>query len=150
VKRALPWLLAVLLLLAAVGSILWRILTAEHPYQFDRKSVRMEVCNCSGVARAGRAVADELQLRGYDVYNVLGGSEPQRRTTVLDLRDRSGHRAAEVAKSLRVRRHFWRFHYGDWLVPAHEVALDSSRYLEIRLVVGSDYRQFFPTVIPLR
>jgi hypothetical protein len=35
-------------------------------------------------------------------------------------------------------------------VPAYEVALDSSRYLEIRLVVGSDYRQFFPNVIPLR
>lgn len=148
-RRLLPWFIAVALILAAAGSVAWRFLTEEHEYPFDRKSVRMEVVNCCGQARVGRAVADELQLRGYDVYNVLTGSEIRDKTTVVDLRDRSGRRAAEVAQSLRVRRQFGRFYYGHWIVPAHEVAIDSSRYLEIRLLVGKDYRVFFPKVIPL-
>lgn len=148
-RRVLPWLLLTALLLAAGGSIAWRFLTDERKFEFDTKSVRMEVMNCCGAPRVGRAVADELQARGYDVYSVLGSSETRARTAVVDLRDPSGRTAAKVARALSFRRHWGRFPYGHWITPAHAVAIDSARYLEIRLVVGSDYRRFFPNVIPL-
>ena len=148
-RRVLPWLLLAALLLAAGGSIAWRFLTDERKFEFDTKSVRMEVVNCCGAARVGRAVADELQARGFDVYSVLGSPETRARTTVVDLRDPSGRAAAKVARALSFRRHWWRFPYGHWITPARAVAIDSTRYLEIRLVVGADYRRFFPNVIPL-
>jgi hypothetical protein len=147
--RVFVWVLLAALVLAAGGSVAWRFLTAEQPYRFDTKSLRMEVVNCSGVQRAGRAVADELQMRGYDVYGVLGGTEQRERSVVEDLRDPRGRGARELAQSLRVRRHLWRFHYGSWLVPPYRVRLDSSRYLEVRLVLGADFRKYFPAVIPL-
>jgi hypothetical protein len=100
-------------------------------------------------ARVARAVADDLQLRGYDVYGV--GSTPDRyeRTTVADLRDPAGTRAGNVARSLAVRRRWWRFYHGPWLVPDTTVAIDSSRFVDVRLIVGDDYQTYFPKVIPL-
>jgi hypothetical protein len=148
-RRLLPWLLALLVIAAAGGSVAWRFLTEERHLPSDTKSVSMEVINGAGVARVARAVADELQLRGYDVYGV--GSTPERyeRTTVADLRDPAGARAGNVARSLAVRRRWWRFYHGPWLAPDTTVAIDSSRYIDVRLIVGDDYQTYFPQVIPL-
>lgn len=109
----------------------------------------MEVVNACGMPRVGRAVADELQMRGFDVYAVRGDPQHSARTTVVDLRDPTGATAEAVARALSVQRRWRRLPLGPRAVPETRVELDSARYLEVRLVVGDDYRRFFANVVPL-
>lgn len=147
-RSALAWLLLVVLVLAAGASIAWRLLPEEETIP-DAKSLRMEVVNGCGTPRVGRAVADELQMRGFDVYAVKADRERSPLTTVVDLRDPTGRNAQKMARALSVQRHWRKLPLGPRAVPETRVELDSSRYLEVRLVVGADYRRFFADVVPL-
>jgi hypothetical protein len=138
----------VVLVLAAGVSIAWRLLP-EPESDADARSLRMEVANGCGVPRVGRAVADELQMRGFDVYAVRDYREHLSKTTVLDLRDPTGANARTMARALSVQRRWRKLPLGPRAVPETRVELDSSRYLEVRLVVGADYRRFFADVVPL-
>jgi hypothetical protein len=150
-RQAFTWLLPVVLVLAVGASITWRLLPEEEtrPDAKSLDSLRMEVVNGSGTPRVGRAVADELQMRGFNVYTVRADREPSARTTVVDLRDSTGRNAEKMARALSVQRHWRKLPLGPRAVPETRVELDSSRYLEVRLVVGSDYRRFFADVVPL-
>ena len=147
-RNVLAWLLPVTLVLAAGASIAWRLLPEEETIP-GAKSLRMEVVNGCGTPRVGRAVADELQMRGFDVYAVRAGSERSPLTTVVDLRDPTGRNAQTMARALSAQRHWRKLPLGPRAVPETRVELDSSRYLEVRLVVGADYRRFFANVVPL-
>lgn len=147
-RRALPWLVLAVLVLAVGASVTWRFLPEEDS-ESSAKLLRMEVVNGCGMPRVGRAVADELQMRGFDVYSVRVDRQRSARTTVVDLRDPSGGNAQVVARALSVQRRWRRLPLGPRTVPETRVALDSARYLEVRLVVGDDYRRFFARVVPL-
>jgi hypothetical protein len=147
-RNVLAWLLPVVLTLAAGASIAWRLLPEEETTP-EAKSLRMEVVNGCGTPRVGRAVADELQMRGFDVYAVKAAREHSPRTTVVDLRDPTGRNAERMARALSVQRHWRKLPLGQRAVPQTRVDLDSSRYLEVRLIVGADYRRFFADVVPL-
>ena len=147
-KRALPWFVLVVVVLAAGASVAWRLLPEEEA-ETGAKSLRMEVVNGCGTPRIGRAVADELQMRGFDVYAVRADRERSARTTVVDLRDPTGANAQSVARALSVQRRWRKLPLGPKAVPETRVALDSARYLEVRLVVGEDYQRFFAHVVPL-
>lgn len=147
-RNALPWLVLVVVVLAVGASIAWRLLPEEKS-ESDAKLLRMEVVNGCGGPRVGRAVADELQMRGYDVYTVRDARDHFARTTVVDLRDPAGRYAQTMARALSVQRHWRRLPLGPKAVPEARVELDSGRYLEVRLVIGDDYRRFFANVVPL-
>ena len=147
-RSVLVWLLPVIMVLAAGASVAWRLLPEEETVP-DAKSLRMEVVNGCGTPRVGRAVADELQMRGFDVYAVKADRERSPLTTVVDLRDPTGRNAEKMARALSVQRHWRKLPLGPRAVPETRVELDSSRYLEVRLVVGADYRRFFADVVPL-
>ena len=134
--------------LAVAASIAWRLLPEEES-ESDAKLLRMEVINGCGAPRLGRAVADELQMRGYDVYAVRDGREHSTRTTVVDLREPTGRNARTIAQALSVQRHWRKLPLGPKAVPETRVELDSVRYLEVQLVIGDDYRRFFADVVPL-
>ena len=134
--------------LAVGASIAWRLLPEERDDSAAR-SLRMEVVNACGTPRVGRAVADELQMRGFDVYTVRAGQQRAARTTVVDLRDPAGGNAQAVARALSVQRHWRKLPLGPRAVPETRVEIDSARYLEVRLVVGEDYRRFFAHAVPL-
>jgi len=144
----LPWFALVAVVLAAGASIAWRLLPEEEA-ETGARLLRMEVVNGCGTPRVGRAVADELQMRGFDVYAVRAARERSERTTVVDLRDPTGGNAHSVARALAVQRRWRKLPLGPRAVPETQVELDSSRYLEVRLVVGEDYRRFFAHVVPL-
>ena len=141
-------MILVVLVLAIGGSVAWRFLP-EDDTEFHVESLRMEVVNGSGLARVGRAVADELQMRGFDVYAVRADPQHCALTTVVDLRDPTGGNAQAVARALSVQRRWRRLPLGPRAVPETRVELDSARYLEVRLLVGADYRRFFANVVPL-
>jgi hypothetical protein len=147
-RRALPWVVVAAIVLVVGASITWRFLPEEES-ESDAKSLSMEVVNGCGMPRVGRAVADELQMRQFNVYTVR--AEPVRSvlTTVVDLRDRGGRNARKVAFALSVQRRWKKLPLGPRFIPETRVAIDSSRHLEVRLVVGEDFRRFFPRVVPL-
>jgi hypothetical protein len=147
-RHALPWFVPIVVALAVGASIAWRLLPEEKS-ESDAKLLRMEVVNGCGAPRVGRAVADELQMRGYDVYTVRDGREHFALTTVVDLRDPAGRNARTMAHALSVQRHWRKLPLGPKAVPEFRVQLDSGRYLEVRLVIGDDYRRFFADVVPL-
>ncbi|MEO0086322.1 MAG: LytR C-terminal domain-containing protein [candidate division WOR-3 bacterium] len=137
------------LLAVAVVSVVVRFFWKNDEFRFDRGSVRLEVINGCGLPRVGRAVADELLRRGYNVYGVGNCIEHYARTRVVDLRDPKGGHAGQVARSLAIRRRWWRIPLRGWVLPDTAVSLDSLRFLEVQLVVGDDFRRFFPEVVPL-
>ena len=147
-RRVLPWLILAVLVLVAGASVTWRFLP-EEDVDTGAKSLRMEVVNGCGTPRAGRAVADELQMRGFDVYAVRADRELSAQTVVIDLRDPAGGNAQAMARALTVQRRWRKLPLGPKAVPETRVDLDSARYLEVRLVVGEDYRRFFAHVVPL-
>ena len=147
-RHALPWLVLVIVVLAIGASIAWRLLP-EKELESDAKLLRMEVVNGCGAPRVGRAVADELQMRGFDVYAVRNDRVHSARSTVADLRDPTGRNARTMAYALSVQRHWRKLPLGPKAVPETRVELDSGRYLEVRLVIGDDYRRFFANVVPL-
>lgn len=147
-RLVLPWLVLAVVVLTAGISLLWRPLSEEEAGG-RITSARMEVVNGCGVPRVGRAVAEQLQARGFDVYAVRTDTGHWARTTVVDLRDVNGASALAVAEALSTQRRWRRLPLGRRVMPEVKVGLDSSRYLEVSLVVGADYRRFFPRVIPL-
>ena len=147
-RRALSWLFLVVLVLAVGASVTWRLLPEEEK-ETGADSLRMEVVNACGTPRVGRAVADELQMRGFDVYAVRADRKPTALTTVVDLRDPAGGNAQTMARALSVQRRWRKLPLGPKAVPETRVELDSARYLGVRLVVGEDYHRFFAHVVPL-
>ncbi len=139
----------IVVLAAAVVSVAARFIMTNDEFRFDRKSVRLEVINGCGLPRVGRAVADELLSRGYNVYGVGNCIEHYARTRVVDLRDPKGSHAGQIARSLAVRKRWWRIPLRGWVMPDTAVALDSLRFLEVRLIVGDDFRRYFPAAVPL-
>lgn len=127
---------------------MWRLLPEEETIS-DAKKLRMEVVNGCGTPRLARAVADELQMRGFNVYAVRTDRERSPRTAVVDLRDPTGRNAQTMARALSVQRRWRKLPLEPKAVPEARVELDSGRYLEVRLVVGADYRRFFANVVPL-
>jgi hypothetical protein len=147
-RHTFPWFLLAAVVLATGASIAWRLLPEEESGT-GAKSLRMEIVNGCGTPRVGRAVADELQMRGFDVYAVRADRERSALTTVVDLRDPAGGNAQAMARALSVQRRWRKLPLGPRSVPETRVDLDSARYLEVRLVVGEDYRRFFANVVPL-
>ena len=88
--------------------------------------------------------ADEIH------WTVTGQDSVCAATTVIDLRDPGCGNAQKVATALGFQPKWWRLPLGSVAVPATRADLDSSRYLEARLIVGKDFRRFFPKVAVLR
>ena len=148
--RAFLWIILVVVLLGVAGSLAVRFWPRGEPLPFDPKLMRMEVVNGCGVPRLARAVAYELQACGYDVYGVGNTREHHKKTIAVDMLHPEGLNAQKVARALSVQPKMWILPVGGRAEPEVKVALDSSRFLEVRLVVGEDYRTFFPEVLPLR
>jgi len=149
VRRLLTWSLSIILLSAVALSVLWRFMLPAEPPAVSVEGIRVEVFNGCGVPRLARAVGDRLLTRGFDVYTTGNETERYDRTTVVDLMDPAGGNARRVADALAARRRFWFIPLRDMVRPETRVACDSSRYLEVRIIVGADHASFFPGARPL-
>jgi len=149
VKRLVAWLALGLVLVGAAGSVALRFFDKEPEVGLDPRSVQVIVVNGSGEERLGRAVQDELELRGFSVYSTATADTPYSRTTVIDLLDRNAERARQVAMLLSVKPRLWRIPLGPRRAMRVRAAVDSSRCFDyqLKLVLGKDCRRFFPRVV---
>ncbi|MCX7732082.1 MAG: LytR C-terminal domain-containing protein [candidate division WOR-3 bacterium] len=117
--------------------------------ELEVPKVKLEVLNGAGVHRLGRAVERELLARGFDVYRVGDIDSSYEQTMVVDLRDPQGMNAQAIAAALAVRRKLFWFYQPEVKHPLVRVAVDSGSFYEVRLILGRDYRQFFPQAMVL-
>lgn len=112
-------------------------------------AAEVEVVNGTGIHRLARAVERELLNRKFNVYGAADAGRHYQRTVVVDLRHSDGKMASEVARALAIRKKFLFFHWGKPVAPLVEVRVDSSRFVDVEIIIGDDYQRFFPQVIPL-
>ena len=91
----------------------------------DSVRIRVEVINTTTQRGLGRRAMFFLRDQGFDVVRYASGSAPRDSTQIID---RSGHRvwADLVAKALGV--------------PRVVVEVDSTRYLDVSVLLGRDWR----------
>jgi hypothetical protein len=120
------------IILAAVVAVLGgaALVTARPPATTARVEappgvrIRVQVLNATATRGLGRRTTTYLRDRGFDVVDV--GTAPGRRASTLVI-DRSGHTewAQLVARALGTA--------------AVQSRLDSSRYLDVTVLVGRDW-----------
>jgi hypothetical protein len=123
----------------------------ERPEQqhADFWGVGVKVINGTGINRLAWIVAWEMTSRGFNVYGTGDTSENFDCTVVVDLRDSSGRNAHAVAQGLKMKKRTGRLPIKKVLLPKVEVKIDSSRFVDVLVILGDDYRIFFPTVAPV-
>lgn len=94
------------ILAAAVAAFAASMLISAKGKQKEQpivlKKVRVQVLNGCGVRGAGREMADELRLKGYDVIDVGNATTFDYRETIVIERQSANGRAREVARVLGV------------------------------------------------
>ncbi len=147
--RVVVWLITLAVLAAAGLSVARRFLHwDEQPPSPPRLAI--EVVNATGFDRVGRDVLLCLQARGFDARRVAGTEPVHETTTVRALRDTTLAAAHQVAAALAQRRRIWFVPVERWRRPGVALRLDSTRFADVQVVVGRDYRRFFPESVPLR
>lgn len=109
----------------------------------------VEVVNGTGIHRLARAVAWELLSRGFNVYSTSDAEAHYQRTVVRDLRNADGKMALAVARALAKRKRVLFLNWGEPIIPPVEVKIDSGRFVDVEIILGDDYQQYFPEVVRL-
>lgn len=90
----------------------------------------------------------EMLAVGFNVYAVRNTTRRQERTAVVDRVDHSGRNARAVADALESPRRLLGVDIGIRARPDCRVEIDSTRFVDAEVVVGSDYLLFFPGARP--
>lgn len=147
--RHLRWLVP-LFVLALLGWFVydsWRVSgrAEDKPVMtLKPESIRIEIVNASGVAGAGVSVRDSLAAWGFDVYAERKDRQIVPRTRIVDRRDQNMRYARELQRFLTVpakRRGLFRV--APRAQPEISCEVDSLLGLEVKIVLGEDYRRFF-------
>ena len=152
--RTVKWLIPVLIL----GAIAYAVFGGHYPsyrnWIVDESrpgptmppgDVRIKVVNASGVLSAGRDVSEYLSRAGFDLYGDSNNDEIVPRTRIIDRLDRQLKFAREVSNAVLVpARKLGPFVVQPRQTPEISCAIDSLLYLDCTVVLGTNYRMFFP------
>ena len=148
--RFLKWLIP-LLILGFIGYAVlkswpnWIVSEARPKPALNWGDVRVKVLNASGVLSAGRDVADSLSRAGFDVYGDSNDYEIRPRTRIVDRRDPEMKYAREIRNAVLVTaRKIGPFTIQPRVEPEIGCEIDSVLLLECTVVLGTNYRTFFP------
>jgi hypothetical protein len=124
-----------LLLIGAVGvavfSVVHRFAHKKTAKPIERGSIRIQVLNGSGVDREGKRAANFLRGLGFDVWDIKDATQLFDKTKILEHTDKNRLHGLEVARVLKCREKVG-------------IELDSLLYLDVTVIVGKDYKRFFP------
>jgi len=131
VFKRLGLVLLFLIVVAAGISVTKRFLEVKKSPPIDRSKIRVRVFNGSGVKYQGRRTAMFLRSLGFDVWDIYDTKEGFKNTMVIEHTDPSLLNAKEVAKAIHYKRKIIK-------------ELDSLLYIDVTVIVGKDYKKFFP------
>jgi len=95
----------------------------------DRKYVRVEILNGSGIASAGKKTADYLRERQNDVICISDAPcDTIERTLVVERTKKNRVHAKKIASQLKSKNIF--------------CVIDSSLYVDVTVIVGKDYNKY--------
>jgi hypothetical protein len=148
--RLLKWLIPLLGfgLLAywiATSCDNWVVTEARLVPSRSPSELRLSVLNASGVIGAARDVREWLTRQGFDVYDHKDNDEIVPRTQIIDRVDRQMLFARDVRGFLTVpARRLGPFVVSPRRQPEIACRLDSLLFLDVTVLLGSDFRQFCP------
>lgn len=119
--------------------------TSEHSSDFWEIGVK--VINGTGVQRLAWFATWDLVNRGFNVYGTGDTSDKIEHTIVVDLKDPTGKNARVITEELKVMRRFLGLPTKNVISPEVDVKIDSSRFVEVLVILGEDYRRFFPNIV---
>ncbi len=123
------------LLIAAVGFAVYSVVKRFSPKKaappIDRGSIRIQVLNGSGFDKEGKRAANLLRSFGFDVWEIKDATQLFDKTKLYEHTDKQLRNGREVARALRYRDKVG-------------LELDSLLYLDVTVIVGKDYKKFFP------
>jgi hypothetical protein len=152
--RTVKWLIPVLIL----GAIAYAVFGGGHPSYRNwivseprpkptmaPGDLRIKVLNASGILGAGRDVSEYLSRAGFDLYGDSNNYEIVPRTRIIDRLDRQLKYAREISNAVLVpARKLGPFLVQPRQTPEIGCAIDSLLYLDCTVVLGTNYRTFFP------
>ncbi|NPV13543.1 LytR C-terminal domain-containing protein [candidate division WOR-3 bacterium] len=104
--------------------------------------------NSTGVHRLAWLVAWDMINRGFNVYGTGDTCDSFEHTVVVDLKDSSAKNARAVAEGLKAEKRIAILPMKREMLPRIEVKIDSTRFVDVLLILGEDYQVFFPAVEP--
>lgn len=107
-----------------------------------RKSIRLEIINCSGIDKQGQRAQDYLRNIGFDVYGVRSGRHDIEHTTVIERINPEMKNALEIGQALSFTKKIWLLTGNKKILPEIQKDLDSLLYLEATLILGKDCEMF--------
>lgn len=123
------------LLVAALGfafySVGKRFAPKKTARPVDRGSIRIQVLNGSGMDRQGKRAATVLRSFGFDVWEIKDATQLFDKTAIYEHSDQGCRNGREVARALRFRDKVG-------------LELDSLLFLDVTVIIGKDYKRFFP------
>lgn len=131
--RFFPFFFVILLLAVSVYvlSALFRILPSILRSNEDYLPIRVEVLNGCGAPKLARGVSWELRRLGFDVVWVGDAQKTDfDESVVVERRSKHSVNAKRLARKIGCKKIL--------------KDIDSTLYLEVTLILGSDYRDLFP------
>lgn len=123
------------LLVVAVGFATYSVVRRLSPKRvhkpIDRGSIQIQVLNGSGVDKQGKRAANFLRSLGFDVLEFRDATGLFDKTRIYEHTDKERRNGREVARALKYRDRVG-------------LELDSLLYLDVTVIVGKDYKRFFP------
>ncbi|UCD19563.1 MAG: LytR C-terminal domain-containing protein [candidate division WOR-3 bacterium] len=131
--RILLYMLLVILGIFLVSIVL--MYTREDPQQIHRRNstIRVEILNGCGEPRLAIKVANVLRRQSFNVVKIdNAGRSDFKETVVIERSSETGENAAYFAKRIRCKN------IGK--------DIDSALHLDVSLILGMDYLEYFPDV----
>ncbi len=137
------------LFIALIAIVLFLVkvrLKKREKATFDYRKIRIELINCSGRFAIGKGVMESLRRKGFNVYGPSFDTVKVSKTLIVDRKDEKGLWAELVAKRLAVERKGGIFRRKVLIRPEVKAKINPDPFVDCSIILGEDYKIFFPEV----
>lgn len=111
----------------------------------DHSKIRIEIINCSGIAKKGTQTQDYLRSLGFDVYEVRSSIRIIDKTTIIERVDPDLKNAQEVRNVMvYLKKPKLLPIITQKIYPEVQKDIDSLLYSEVTVILGKDCEKFLP------